>query len=186
MSDEAAPAPSPEAPTPTRPAEEPEQAGLAEFTAWFKANYPGPDTVIARPEWHAPKVFRAAMRCIPVPPTPVRAPAGEGEALIRQLVDAAYEVGGATLHANSALSDQQKRYWTNRRAELLDYERRIEKEVLARVAKVGPPRSAGMPPEGHWGGQYQAGWDDAVTAYADVIRALMPAGPTEAGEKKEQ
>jgi hypothetical protein len=33
---------------------------LANFTAWFCRNYPGPDTIIHKPEWHAPKVFRAA------------------------------------------------------------------------------------------------------------------------------
>ena len=42
---------------------EPEGASdeaLANFTAWFCRNYPGPDTIIHKPEWHAPKVFRAA------------------------------------------------------------------------------------------------------------------------------
>jgi hypothetical protein len=33
---------------------------LVNFTAWFCRNYPGPDTIIHKPEWHAPKVFRAA------------------------------------------------------------------------------------------------------------------------------
>ena len=30
-----------------------------EFTKWFTANYP-PNCVISRPEWHAPKIWRAA------------------------------------------------------------------------------------------------------------------------------
>ena len=33
---------------------------LANFSNWFCRNYPGPDTIIHKPEWHAPKVFRAA------------------------------------------------------------------------------------------------------------------------------
>jgi len=33
---------------------------LANFSDWFCRNYPGPDTIIHKPEWHAPKVFRAA------------------------------------------------------------------------------------------------------------------------------
>jgi nitrous oxide reductase accessory protein NosL len=33
---------------------------LANFSGWFCRNYPGPDTIIHKPEWHAPKVFRAA------------------------------------------------------------------------------------------------------------------------------
>lgn len=31
-----------------------------EFTEYFVRNYPGPDTVIYDPKWHAPKLFRAA------------------------------------------------------------------------------------------------------------------------------
>jgi hypothetical protein len=40
--------------------EGPSDEAEANFTAWFCRNYPGPDTIIHRPEWHAPKVFRAA------------------------------------------------------------------------------------------------------------------------------
>ena len=46
------------------PAEGPTDEALANFTAWFCRNYPGPDTLIHRPEWHAPKVFRAAADAI--------------------------------------------------------------------------------------------------------------------------
>jgi hypothetical protein len=37
---------------------------LANFSGWFCRNYPGPDTIIHKPEWHAPKVFRAAADAI--------------------------------------------------------------------------------------------------------------------------
>jgi len=37
---------------------------LANFTAWFCRNYPGPDTIIHNPEWHSPKVFRAAAHAL--------------------------------------------------------------------------------------------------------------------------
>ena len=33
---------------------------LAHFTEYFCRNYPGPDTIIHKPEWHAPKIFKAA------------------------------------------------------------------------------------------------------------------------------
>ncbi len=33
---------------------------LEQFTAYFVKNYPGPDTIIFDPKWHAPKIFRAA------------------------------------------------------------------------------------------------------------------------------
>jgi hypothetical protein len=28
---------------------------------YFRANYPGPDTIIHSPDWHAPKIYRAAI-----------------------------------------------------------------------------------------------------------------------------
>jgi hypothetical protein len=40
--------------------EGPTDKALASFTAYFCRNYPGPDTIIHKPEWHAPKIFRAA------------------------------------------------------------------------------------------------------------------------------
>lgn len=38
-----------------------DETALARFTEWFARNYPGPDTVIYNPHWHAPKIFRAAL-----------------------------------------------------------------------------------------------------------------------------
>lgn len=38
-----------------------EQRALTAFTEYFVRNYPGPDTIIHDPRWHAPKIFRAAM-----------------------------------------------------------------------------------------------------------------------------
>lgn len=37
---------------------------LAEFTDYFVRNYPGPHTIISDPNWHAPKIFRAAQRAL--------------------------------------------------------------------------------------------------------------------------
>lgn len=37
---------------------------LEQFTAYFVKNYPGPDTVIFDPKWHAPKIFRAAIAAL--------------------------------------------------------------------------------------------------------------------------
>lgn len=37
------------------------QRGVEQFTEYFVRNYPGPDTVIFDPKWHAPKIFRAAI-----------------------------------------------------------------------------------------------------------------------------
>lgn len=36
----------------------------AAFAAYFRQNYPGPDTVIYNPDWHAPKLFHAAVDAI--------------------------------------------------------------------------------------------------------------------------
>ena len=35
--------------------------GLAAFAAYFRKNYPGPDTIIGNPDWHAPRIYCAAM-----------------------------------------------------------------------------------------------------------------------------
>ena len=32
-----------------------------EFMEWFRKNYPGPETIIHKPDWHAPRVYRAAI-----------------------------------------------------------------------------------------------------------------------------
>lgn len=32
-----------------------------EFMEYFRTNYPGPDTIIHSPDWHAPKIYRAAI-----------------------------------------------------------------------------------------------------------------------------
>ncbi len=34
---------------------------LHDFTEYFVKNYPGPDTIICDPTWHAPKLFRNAL-----------------------------------------------------------------------------------------------------------------------------
>lgn len=37
---------------------------LEQFTDYFVKNYPGPDTIIYDPKWHAPKIFAAAHHAI--------------------------------------------------------------------------------------------------------------------------
>lgn len=39
-------------------------AALETFAAYFVQNYPGPHTIISDPNWHAPKIFRAALYAI--------------------------------------------------------------------------------------------------------------------------
>jgi hypothetical protein len=39
--------------------DEAREKALATFMEYFRTNYPGPDTIISRPDWHAPKIFRA-------------------------------------------------------------------------------------------------------------------------------
>ena len=40
------------------------QKAIEQFTDYFVKNYPGPDTIIYDPKWHAPKIFAAAFRAI--------------------------------------------------------------------------------------------------------------------------
>ena len=39
-------------------------AAEAAFTEYFVRNYPGPDTIIFDPKWHAPKLFAAAVKAM--------------------------------------------------------------------------------------------------------------------------
>jgi hypothetical protein len=57
--------------------EGPSDEAEANFTAWFCRNYPGPDTIIHRPELHGPKVFRAAAYALARWNRPAAPPAGE-------------------------------------------------------------------------------------------------------------
>ena len=41
-----------------------ESVAYEEFERWFVTNYPGPDTIIHDPKWHAPKIYRAAHRAV--------------------------------------------------------------------------------------------------------------------------
>jgi len=36
------------------------EAAQTEFADYFRRNYPGPDTIIGKPDWHSPKIFRSA------------------------------------------------------------------------------------------------------------------------------
>ena len=40
-----------------------------EFMEWFRKNYPGPDTIIYKPDWHAPRVYQAAIHASRSDPT---------------------------------------------------------------------------------------------------------------------
>jgi hypothetical protein len=40
------------------------QLALQLFDQWFAANYPGPNTIINDPHWHAPTIFRAVLSCV--------------------------------------------------------------------------------------------------------------------------
>jgi hypothetical protein len=41
-----------------------EAQALEQFTEYFVRNYPGPETVIHNPKWHAPRIFRAALSAL--------------------------------------------------------------------------------------------------------------------------
>lgn len=36
-----------------------------EFMEYFRRNYPGPSTIISSPDYHSPKIYRAAIACSP-------------------------------------------------------------------------------------------------------------------------
>ncbi len=36
-------------------------SGMERFMEYFRYNYPGPHTIIAKPDWHSPKIYGAAL-----------------------------------------------------------------------------------------------------------------------------
>ncbi|WP_423212281.1 hypothetical protein [Paracoccus yeei] len=71
-------------------------AGLAAFAEYFRRNYPGPDTVIMNPDWHAPRIWRAAVQAYEADPNRyrqaadlARADRAAPEGQVRAVVDAA-------------------------------------------------------------------------------------------------
>ncbi|WP_062206729.1 hypothetical protein [Aureimonas sp. AU12] len=66
--------------TPDQPQAVPDDAtndpAYPQFLAYFEKNYPGPETIIYDPKWHAPKIFRAARHALVARPVlPVETPA---------------------------------------------------------------------------------------------------------------
>lgn len=51
-------------------AEQPAPDAVAEadafdaFAQWFRTNYPGPDTIIHKPDWHSQRIFRAVKHAL--------------------------------------------------------------------------------------------------------------------------
>jgi len=76
---------------------------LEQFTDYFVKNYPGPDTVIADPKWHAPKIFAAAYSAITAAKAAAQA---DYEQRIRSaLVDVPVEPVASTSSDKLALGD---------------------------------------------------------------------------------
>ncbi|QTK78280.1 hypothetical protein AT6N2_C0370 [Agrobacterium tumefaciens] len=72
---------------------------LEQFTAYFVKNYPGPDTVIFDPKWHAPKIFRAAVSAFSAQVQDVAGWRREHEALgeLIRLLEAEPSIGDAEM-----------------------------------------------------------------------------------------
>lgn len=72
----------------TQPAYVSVHCGLADFTDYFVKNYPGPDTIIHDPKWHAPRIFGAARRAIMASPEYAAATTPQPSAdAVRELVE---------------------------------------------------------------------------------------------------
>jgi hypothetical protein len=68
----------------------PEQyaAGLVAFSVWFEQHYSAPNTVIHDPQWHAPKIFRAAAHALASQSAPIEWPVTVDELYaITQLIE---------------------------------------------------------------------------------------------------
>ena len=117
----------------------------------------------------------------PVRPSAPPAPSPDVAALVSQLADAAYEVGGATLHVNSANSKQQERYWEERRAGLLEHERKLRREVLAAfAAQARRTEEAEREAE-----TYRAAWIRAETLLLPELQQRLAAAEAKLAEAAE-
>jgi hypothetical protein len=104
-----------------RPAHEPTvdwDAALKEFTAYFVRNYPGQNTIISDPTWHAPKIFRAVRHAI-------KAATSSGTALAK--VSETAEAGHPTQPPGTEPADAERYRWLRRR---------LAPSILARMAGV--------------------------------------------------
>jgi hypothetical protein len=72
--------------TPAEPApmlsQEQTVAAMAQFEDYFVRNYPGPETIIHNPKWHAPKLFRQALYAIKMAQLPVKTSGNEAARLV--------------------------------------------------------------------------------------------------------
>ncbi len=64
-----------------------EAVALEHFSEYFRTNYPGPDTIIGKPDWHSPKIFRAAMYAIKAATQPEPAPDTERAGVAEWIVN---------------------------------------------------------------------------------------------------
>lgn len=81
-------------------------AGLIQFAEWFRKNYPGPDTIIHKPDWHAPKIYRAARHAFRQ-----QEPEGRQEAVA--WMDDGTLRAGSERTAHRVVTDEQKRDMPN-------------------------------------------------------------------------
>ena len=75
---------------------------LEQFTAYFVKNYPGPDTVIFDPKWHAPKIFRAAISALTAQVQDVAGPTFVPWGKVERTNDGDLAIYGATYHVRLA------------------------------------------------------------------------------------
>ena len=128
----------------TAPVPESTDEALANFTAWFCRNYPGPDTLIHRPEWHAPKVFRAASDALARWGRPTPQPPADGEVaeLVEWLHRRAAEVQAENCttiyspHLLRRVADLLGQTEPERSASMMDYARQCNTQAVAALVAL--------------------------------------------------
>lgn len=164
-----------------------EAKALAEFTDYFVQNYPGPNTIIGNPNWHAPKIFRAAQHALralnATRPTETEDRAEKALRDIRSMADQAeiYATGRGTTGRMSRL-DPGKQFAAISeiaRSALVQSSpaRRTYADGIEDAAKVCEPGNPRPPHDGGWLGltvrqAYDLGLWDGRHSDAVAIRAL--------------
>ncbi len=99
-----------------------------EFADYFRNNYPGPDTIIHDPDWHAPRLFAAATRKVATALTALQA---ENERM-REERDNADRLAGAAERELADKSDSLRTMsaWRDRQKEARGYHRNVSFDTV--------------------------------------------------------
>lgn len=183
--------------TEVEPVEGAPDFGASAFADYFRRNYPGPDTIITNPDWHAPRIYRAAVVSYLAGSPPPSAAPTDNTALVDAAKDAADDWEECLSHVVSALGHKPD-WWGNEVAKIAAFraalasrpaaprpdtdvaaENKRLREALERILELKPDRERPQ--------DYNRGWQDGRYQVRIIARAALtdPANNRSAGERND-